>query len=281
MFRRVLLIGLVLALAVIAVAPTTANATIEQGHPEWATNFVLQGSSHQGSVGLGQMKWSSAALETEITCFQQFLAATWNEGSPVVGHGQILAWQAQGDASNTGGETSRECKFKKGAATAEAWMTDEPTLTQTGTEGERGTPLTVPWNIQLRCGEREETQSAIVMIGWPTGAAPVNACYSEEEEAAQISAEETARKNCYATTVPAGCIKFNIVQPSLALEDVYEGSLRALYKNGSGSGLNPSRMKFEGAISGSLHLSSSFASTSSFTGEERFAGVGFELKQVK
>ncbi len=277
-------IGLALVLtAGLVLAPATAQATIEEGHPELFDNFAKLGATHIGGIGWGAFKYVSPALETEIECVNLAFGSEWNEGSPLVARGQILGWRAMGDASGTGTELNRECHFKKGTAQVEAWITDEPALVQTGTLGKRGTPLTVPWNVEVRCGEREEEAAAIVKIGTPTGSTPVTGCKSEEDETAEIEKEENERKGCYASPVPAGCIKVAVLQPSLALETVFEGSLRPTWRNGSGSGLNPSRWVLEGERSGRLRLSTGFATTGTASGTTRQVG-GFraiELLQLK
>ena len=282
MARRPFVITLVLALAALALTPVGAQATVEEGHPELYDNFVHITATHRGAEGFGPIKLVSPAMETEIECNAQFFGAAWNEGTPVQGHGEILGWTAQGDASNTGTELNRECKFKKGTAVVEAWVTDEPPLTQTGTLGKRGEPLTVPWNMEWRCGERAEETTAITLIGRPNGSAAVTGCKTESEEKNEIEAEESGRTGCYASPVPAGCMKMTVIQPSLGLETVYEGTMRPSYANGFGSGLNPSSLRFEGATSGRLRLATSFATTMSFTGSWRWSGYSnYELIQAK
>ncbi len=276
-------IGLALLVtSLLASAPSAAQAKVEEGHPEWRDNYVTVGASLVGITGWQTVRLDSPALETEAECVSAFFGGIKNEGSPLVGRGSILSWEASGDASKTGTELDRECHFKKGTAAVEAWMTDEPALVQTGTEGQHGSPLTVPWNIELRCGEREEEPRAIVKIGVPTGSTPVTGCKSEEEEKAEIEKEENERKGCYASPVPAGCIKIDVAQPMLGLETVFEGTLRALAKNGGGNGLNFSRWKFEGEKSGKLRLSSEFVTTSTVTGEIALVGFGStELIQAR
>ncbi len=275
--------GLAPVLAVVGglmLVPTAAEATVEQGHPELVINFVKNSGTHVGNIGWGPIKLNSPALSTEIECLNLGFGYAANEGSPLTAQGQILGWEASGDASKTGTELDRECHFKKGTAVVEAWATDEPVLEQTGTLGKRGTPLTVPWDVEARCGEREETDTAIIKIGTPVGAAVKNGCKTEEEEKTEIEAEETGRTGCYATTVPAGCIKVDIVQPSLALETDFQGSLRPKGKEGSAP-LSPSRWTFEGATSGNLRLTTAFATTGTTTGEVKETGFGTELVQLK
>ncbi len=265
---------------VIAAEIPIKSTGLEAGHPEFFDNFVELGATHRGVLGWGPIKLGSPMFGAEIECLSSFFGGVWNEGTPQVGHMQILAWNASGNASKTGTELSRECHYKNGTAEVEVWMTDEPALEQTGTVGKRSTPLSVPWNVELRCGEREEAAIPIVKIGTPTGTTPTTGCKSEEEEAAEISAEETARKGCYATTVPAGCVKVDLVEPSLAVEEVYQGSLRPSYRNGTAP-LSASRWKYEATTSGDLRLATAFATTLAWVGEIRFTGFATELLQAR
>ncbi len=275
--------------ATFPIGTTTVTCTAKDGHGNVTTasfkvtitaplaffdNFVKVGTAHVGVLGWGPVKLTSTALSTEIECMQLAFGDAFNEGSPSSGRGEILGFSASGNATKTGTETNRECKFKKGTSEVEAWVTDEPALEQTGTVGKRGVPLTVPWDVELRCGEREESEAPILRLGVPSGTTPSPACKSEEEEKTEIEAEESGRTGCYATTVPAGCMKVNIVQPSLALETVFEGSLRPHVVDGAGTGLNASRWKFEGATSGKLRLATEFATSGTTTGEVKTSGLG-------
>ncbi len=234
------------------------------------SNFVKLTTTHHGVVGWGPVKLSAPALETEIECIQVAFGSAWNEGTVPSGHGEILGFSASGNGTATGTGLSRECKFKKGTSSVEAWATDETSLA--GGPRTSATKLTVPWDIELRCGEREAEQVPIIRLGVPSGTTPTPACQSEAAEAAEITKEETERKGCYATTVPAGCVKVNVVQPSLGLETEFEGTLRPTAVNGFGSGLNASTWKFEGAKSGALHLSTTFTTKGRRRAKSRTSG---------
>ncbi len=263
---------------------------LETGDPQLYDNF-RELKTPVGALGWGPITMTIPALETEVECLNLGFGSAWNEGSPSLGHGQVLGWSGAGNASKTGTELNRECKFKKGGS-IEAWISDEPALTQSGGVGEHTGPLSVPWNVELRCGEREETQVTIVKIGQPNGAAPTPGCESEATEVGEIKKEEEERRGCYATPVPAGCIKVNVVQPALGLETVFEGSVRARVLDGSGNGLNASRLRFEeyvrenptenGQNGGFLRLSTQFADKGHLVGEVKVSGLaGDELLQSK
>ncbi len=286
MLRRLSMSMVVTLSGALAFGPGLSQAELppglEGGHPEWVENFVLQTTTHKGIQALGPLRFSAPSLEAEIECSVQFFGAQWNEGSPTIGHGQVLGWAGQGDATANGTSPTRECKFKKSAATGEAWITDELPLVQTGTVGERAEPLTVPWNMELRCGERAVEAIPILRTGAPTGAAPFVGCRTEAEELAVAEKEETGDAGCYAASVPPGCVKITIVQPALGVEALFVGTLRPAVLNGFGNGLNATTLKYEGATSGRLRMSSSPAATLTVTGAQRLAGYGsYELLQVR
>ncbi len=251
--------------------------------PQVYDNFARLSTDKVGVLGWGPLKIAAPFVETEIECVALGFGDTSNEGSPrPLGRGQILGFTAQGDASPTGGGAERECSSKRGTEAVEAWATDEPTLAQTGATGEHQGALSVPWSVELRCGEREEQQTTIARIGVPAGVAANPGCASEGGELSEVTTEEEEREGCYAATVPEGCIKVNIVEPSLGLETVFEGSLHLLVRNGSGNGLNPSRWIAGGQVSGMLRQLGAFASTATVTGEIKISGLGdSELIQAK
>ncbi len=266
------LLPMLASLAALTCTAPTAQATVGEGHPELYDNFVKVGATHIAVLGIGPMKWVSPGLGTEIECLTQFFGGAWNEGG-TLGRGEILGWSAQGHASANGRELSRECNFKKGTATVEAWMTDEPPL-PSGTAGERGQPLTVPWNLEYRCGEHlGETEETIIKIGIPTGTTATPGCKSEAVEDSEIQSEEQQHTGCYTGPAPKGCIKIDMVEPAVGLETVMEGTLRPRSFNGFGSGLNPTLFVYEGETSGRLRLSTNAAVTFSATGSTTFSGL--------
>jgi hypothetical protein len=237
------------------------------------SNNVKATTSKVGISGWGPLKAVSPALELEVECVQSFFAADFNEGTPLTaGHGEILGWDASGDATVGGTEARRSCKSHKTGVTGEpeAWITTEPVVETT-----RKTPLSIPWKYQLGCAESEGVGHPIVTIGLPPGAAAPSAeCKTEAEKATEIEKEETERKGCFATSVPEGCIKMNIVLPSLALEEVFEGTQQPKIVNGFTSGLHPSSWEYAGTPLGKLHLKGTFTTTLALTGSAKTIGFG-------
>lgn len=265
---------------VAAEIPVVTATPLSEGHPEFFDNFVGLTSTHKGIVGWGPVKFASPNLETEIECLNYFFGGVWNEGSPSVGHGQILGWTGTGDATSTGTSLNRECKFKKGTAVVEAWMSDEPGIGNGGRTA--STKLTVPWNAELRCGGRAGEEVAILKIGIPNGAPSSTGCVSEAAEKIAVEKEETESRGCYESPVPEGCIKVSLVQPALGLEEEYEGTLRPAWTNGFGNGLNASTQAFEGATSGHLRLATTFATTATLSGQYKLIGYSAsELIEIK
>ena len=267
---------------VAAEIPVVSGSGLQAGHPEFFDNFVKLNTMPSGAVGWGPVKLSAPALETEAECVGMFFAGAENAATVNVGHAHILGWAQSGDATASGGELSRECTAKKGSTVTEAWLTDEAPLTQSGTLGKRTEPLSVPWNSELRCGEREEEAVPIFKLGAPAPATASTPCETKAAEETEVKKEEEERKGCYASPVPSGCVKLTLIEPSLGLEQPWEGSLRATWANGFGNGFNASKMKFEGEASGRLRTPSSFADPATFTGQLRVSGAGSgELITVK
>ncbi len=138
----------------------------------------------------------------------------------------------------------------------------------------------------MSCGERAGEPTGIINIGIPNATFAVSptssGCKTEAEEKTAVEKEETERKGCYESPVPAGCIKVNVIQPALGLETVFEGSQHPSGTNGFGSGLNASAWSFEGAASGRLRLSTTFATTGTTTGGVHEIGfAASELMTVK
>jgi hypothetical protein len=239
----------------------------------WFSNNVKGTASKVGITAWGPLKGVSTALELEVECVQTFFGANFNEGSPLTaGHGEILGWDGTGDATSAGGETRRSCKSHKTGVTGEpeAWITTEPVVETT-----RKSPLTVPWKYELNCAESESVAHAIVTIGLPPGAAAPSAeCKTEAEKATEIEKEETERKNCFATTVPEGCIKMNVALPTLALEEVFEGTQQPKITNGFTNGLHASTWEWTGSPLGKLHLKGAFTTTMALSGTAKAIGFG-------
>jgi hypothetical protein len=255
-----------------------ALAVSGEGDPVFYSNSVRLTSAKVGFVAWGPLKFASAALGEEWECANIGFGSIENEGAPLTGRGQLLAWGADGDVSPSGTETRRSCQFKKTGVEGEpeAWITDEPVI-----EGVRKSPLSVPWNLQPTCVEREGVQVVLMRIGIPNGAPATTGCRSEAEEATAVAKEEEERKGCYATTVPEGCVKLDMVAPSLGLEAVFEGTVLPRMIEGFSSGLHPSTWEFTGGLA-KLHLQGSFASTASASGTPKMVGfAGLQLIVAK
>ena len=265
--------------------PQTATATLTIkvvgglafGHPEQKSNrHTTEGESKAvGQVGYGDFGLQNSMLpEGEIECTSLSLLSGWNSGAPARMHGQILSWSAAGhDIAGTHTELSSECR----GAGGKAFATDETPLAKDPKHGE----LTVPWNIEATCGEREGEKVAIMKIGVATGAAEAKAaCESEEAEETEIKNEISKKEGCYASNpAPAGCIGVTIVEPSTGTEVSYGGTLRARNINGAANGLDQSRWIFEGAKSGELQCQvTGCQAASTSTGEVKVQG--YEAAQL-
>jgi hypothetical protein len=266
---------------VLAEVPIKAEPPgLEGGHPEIYTDRLrLLETSHNGLVGWGTLQFASAALETEVSCVNFGIGSAWNEGKPAVGRGEILSWHASGNTNILGGEPSRECAFKRaGSETAEAWVTDEPAIFEVGRSG----PQSVPWELQLLCVENEGVKVGLAEIGIPKGTPLSTGCKTSAEEAAAVEKEEEERTGCYANTVPEGCIKVNLVVPSLGIEAVFEGTQRPKVVDGFVNGLHPSRWSFSGPTLGKLHLRGVYADVMAASGEVKVSGFNaLQLITVK
>jgi hypothetical protein len=251
-------------------------------YPEMYSNNIRMTPSHVGVIGWGPFKLEAPALGEEVECVAEGLGTTWNEGSPGVGHGQILSFGAAGNATSGGTEARRSCRFKQGTTEGlEAWVTTAPALS----EGKQGGALSVPWNTQLTCVARgEETLGPSLEVGIPNGAPTTTGCHGEAEQAAANATEEEERHGCYATTVPEGCIKVNVVVPAAAQELVFEGTLRLEWKNGFNSGIKPSSVESTtGKVpDGRLRLAGAFATSAAVTARTYAIGFGsIQLLTVK
>jgi hypothetical protein len=249
-----------------------ALAVSGEGDPIFYSNNVRITSAKVGFLAFGPIKFASAALGAEWECANVGFGSIDNEGAPLIGKGQVLSWGAQGNATAAGVEARRSCSFKKTGVEGEpeAWITDEPAVETT-----RKAPLSVPWNLQLTCMEREGVQSVLVRIGIPGGAPTTTGCRSEAEEATALAKEEEERKGCYATAVPEGCVKLDMIAPSLGLEAVFEGTVLPRIVNGIANGLHPSVWELTGGLA-KLHLQGGFTSTALASGAPKMIGFAGE-----
>ncbi len=121
--------------------------------------------------------------------------------------------------------------------------------------------VSLPWKIELVRGYPESGHSESVVQqrigvhsygecgpgpaeGTPTceGAKENTDCYSKQSETENYSYEE----------IPTGCVVTNIVIPQVPVEIPFFGTLEVTGRNGAGSGIDPSKIEFEGAFSGKL-----------------------------
>jgi hypothetical protein len=248
----------------------TYTMPLAAGDPVFYSGSLRLSGARIGVISLGPIKFASAALGAEWECVGLGFGNVGNEGSPPIGTGQILSFSAQGDISALGTEARRSCKFKKAGLEGEpeAWITDEPTLETT-----RKTPLSVPWNLQLVCVENEGAQLPLVKIGIPNGLPASSGCHNEAEAAAAQAKEEEERKGCYATSVPEGCVKLDMLAPALGLEAVFEGSVLPKVLDGFSTGLRPSSLEYTGGLA-KLHLHGGFANTALASGTSKLVGFG-------
>jgi hypothetical protein len=283
---RVLLVAA--PLCALALQPGMANATIQEQTPEFAINNKTLGLAPAGFVMWGSLRLQTPQPELEISCVNLGFGQVNNEGPPLVGHGQILSWVAQGHEP-PGSPAPDACSFKKTGVEGEpeAWMTDEPD--EPGLDTSSRVPLTVPWNLQLVCSEEEFERHVLVRIGVPTGAAAhLPSCKTDQERAAEIEAEEKERTGCYATRVPEGCIKADFVVPALGLEMVFEGTQEPVLFNGFTNGLHPSVWEFTSPTShsppatlGQLRLKNAYTTAALMLGRLKMVGWGLQLIAVK
>jgi hypothetical protein len=288
--RKLLVTGAVplCALVASAVAPSIAQASLNNGTPELYTNGVRDSTSIVEQAGYGQILLNSAELPgSEIECVNVAFGTGNNEPAPPAttsrGHGQILTWAANGHSSVAGHtEISSKCRGLSGSG----WAVDESPLIVEGTTTKRGLAVSTPWNIVGVCGEREEERTGLVQIGYPTGEEPaVHACKTTAEETSEMEAERTGHLHCFkveegsGTPEPAGCINVTIVDPTAGLEIRYGGSLRPKWTNGAGTGLNASKWTWEGIGSNELQCQLlGCHSPGTTTGSAKT--VGFEAQEL-
>ena len=253
---------------------------LAEGSPQLYSNYVRLPSNPIGVLGYGTLTLRSRTLE--VQCASVGFGSASNEGSPVPrGRGEVLGFGAQAHEPAQPYRGCQKCSLLEveQQKCPEIWVTDEPALSS----GKRSEPLSTPWNVELRCGVREEEPEVpLVRIGIPNGAAPhAPGCAGGAEEV-EVKNEESEREGCYASPAPPGCIKIDVVDPGTALEAVYEGSVWARVLNGFGNGLSASRLEFASGEPGKLHLSGNFEEAAEVTGVTRVSGLSdVELLQAK
>lgn len=220
-------VGLVAAMLVFA--PAAAQATITEGHPEAFESGIKVGGKEKSAiqVGWGQIHLESAQLGSEgIECVNLGFGSGYNEGSPLRAYGQILSWTASGHVpEGTHTELSSSCRPHGEAAKPGSFATDELNTKAEEPIEPKNRKLTVPWNVELTCGVREEEFQGIVKTGIPNSAfpgantkCPAEASETTEtEEIESYKAERTGKKGCYATNpAPEGCIRSRSSSPEPA-----------------------------------------------------------------
>ncbi len=291
------------ALVALLFGPSAAQAAsgIESGHPELYENGTrVPGESEKDiQTGFGEIHLESAQLGSEgIECVNVGFGSGWNAGTaPTLrAVGQLLGWDASGHVpEGTHTKLSSSCRpettGKAGSyATDEGYVKSEENGSHEVEASLR--KLSVPWNVEVDCGDREESYTGIVKIGVPTSEFPVAApkCpenletgQTEEEEA--YTKERTEKHGCYVSNpAPEGCVHVTIVEPGAGLEVAFGGTLRAHGENGVHNGLFPTKWVFEGAASGALQCEfpTSCTATGVTTGSVKEIGYkGIGLIQAK
>jgi hypothetical protein len=99
-----------------------------------------------------------------------------------------------------------------------------------------------PWKTELRERTEHDLENVIAdTIGIGAGG---KSCYPEESvliegEYTELAAPESA--------VPAGCIKIDVIAPSIPDEIEFYGSVAPAVRNGAGNSVDPSRLEFNTA----------------------------------
>jgi len=285
----------------LAMAPSIAQATIKEGHPELYENGKLvpgkENASHNftGDIqqGYGEIALEAENLPEGVECVNVGFGSGWNEGSPLRAMGQILAWDASGHTpTEEHSKLSANCRPEA----AKAYATDENFAAAEETEGKlilAKRALSTPWNVELTCGIREGAFQGIVKVGVPTSEFPLatKPCptkANEAEETKEIegySKEKTEKKGCYKTNpAPPGCIRVTIVEPGAGGEFAFGGTLHPQGVNGVHNGLTPTHWNFEGPNSGVLQCEFPEGCTAEGTtfGEVKEVGyAGLQLIQGK
>ncbi len=103
-------------------------------------------------------------------------------------------------------------------------------------------PTSFPWKTQLV--ERTESDGEAVIadtIGIGTGN---QSCYPKESVLIEGAYTELAAPE---SAVPAGCIKVDVIAPSIPDEIEFYGSVSPVVRNGAGNSVDPSRLEFNSA----------------------------------
>lgn len=292
MGSRVVVFVLSGAMATLGLLPVAAHAQIEQGHPELFENGSQVGEQSVAAqlAFFGQLHLESTRLGSEgIECVTLGFGSGWNAGAVPHALLQILGWDAAGhvpEGRNT--KLSASCRPETAGKPA-SFITDEAFIGLEEDGSREVEPdartLSVPWNVEVDCGVREEEFAGIVKIGVPntefpqslsSTRCPENLESAQPEEEEEYKREREEKKGCYVSNpAPEGCVRLTIVEPAAGEEVAFGGTLRAHLLNGVKSGLSPTYWQFEGATSGALQCEfpSGCGATGVWTG--RIAETGF------
>ena len=287
----------------LALRPASAQARIEEGHPELYENGKKVGERSAAAlqVFFGQIDLESTELGSEgIECVTLGFGSGWNEGSPSRAVGQLLGWDAgghvpEGADSKLSASCRQETKGKPVSfITDEAFVTSEENGAKEVEPGLR--TLSIPWNVEFDCGVSHEEFVGLAKIGVPSTEFPrpvSSAKCPESLETGQVEDEQAyekereEKKGCYVSNpAPEGCLRLTVVEPAAGLEVAFGGTLRAEVENGVNNGLFATRwvFSFEGVgSSGALQCEfpSGCAATGIFVRNFKDVGSHVGLIQVK
>jgi hypothetical protein len=264
--------------------PIAQSQAAELPPPQFYSNGIKDTQSKVEQVNLGQLLLTSSALPgSEIECVWLAFGAAWNDLGPGEalprGFSQILMWSANGHRSEgIHTELGSSCRGGSGAA----WLTDESPLS----EGRRGAAVSTPWNEVVRCGEREEENYHLLVIGYPAGEPPAQpTCSARPTEAAELVEMKEEREKhlrCYKVEEgkgepePEGCVNIMFVDPAAGEEIRYGGSWRPTWRNSSGR-LDASKLRWEGEASGLLQCEApACAAPATTTGSGQTQGLAHQ-----
>jgi HYR domain len=233
-------------------------------------------------LGFGQLSLNVPSFELTAECVNLGFGAGYNQTERT--HLEVFNYFASGHAPTAEHSAlSANCRIVSHGTTSEtsAWGTAEAPLKETRQEAEvcenkevtelkncvgstiktsvirelTRQPLSVPWN-----GEMLEKAGALhAHIGFPT----------ETSRTCEIVTEVPA---------PAGCVKLQIVAPSLGIDLPLEGFLEPKAISGTRNGLSPSVLEFEGSAEPGLVDAQSRGIRAFVSGKLKI--IGFEGQEL-
>jgi hypothetical protein len=256
-----------LALCALSCAAAAATAPAIAAQPEWYVNFKLAPTTG----GVPVVAWGELRLvvagET-ITCKDVMSGSVWNENGRGAGqiegfgagactpfHENLCEVETREEPCNHQQFITSEMPFEKELVEGETCIeSSKKTLSQCPGPSERTEkslirhfrrrPPSFPWNMRLASGIREEEPVTLLEIGNEG-----SACYPTETKI--VEGKETQVPASW-EKVPAGCIRLDLLIPETGVEVPVYGAISPQLLNGSGSGLNPSRLSF--ALAGHLEV---------------------------